>query len=771
MRPLPRPRPVHVGAALVILGMGAVGFVPLFDGPGYESSLAAGLLLPCVIAIVVALDASRECRMPLAALTRGLAVGGTFALLAYATTLAHGVARGFCDVVGGSAQFALGPGAGALMAGAYGALVGEIAWRLRRPRAIAIVLGAAGPLVSILISVGRFYTSPMIFAYDPFVGYFSGTLYDTLIDSTGLQSYRVASAATLVAALAFAAHLARDERGRLILRRPLNIPVLAAGLLGLAGSVASLIYGPRLGHYQTSGTIAAKLGGHIDGARCRVVYPRSLRRADLERFTNDCDAHVTVLERWFGALGPRTITVFVFESAAQKGALMGAADTFIAKPWRREVYVQAAAYPHPVIGHELAHVIAGAYGRGPFRVAGSVFGLLPNPGLIEGVAVAAEPREGDLTPAEWAKAMKDLNLLPPLSRLFTLGFLGENAGVAYTVSGAFVEWIREHYGAGALRAWYGGSDLSALAGAPWAELERRWRSDLDRIVLGEPARAQARARFDRPALFGRRCPHVVDGCKAQASRMSGAGDYLGAVRAHEEVLALDPHDDGARLGIARNRIREGALAEGEAELARLADGAATNPAIRDRASEDLGDLALADGRSEMAIARYREVMGRTLDEDQLRTLDLKVAAAAEPRFRSAIVALLIGRRGRAPDRTLGTELLGVWEATPPPDGLPLYLLGRQFVVNGQFDEARDRMDRALATPIPIERVRIEAERLRMVIACAVGDSSTAARYYEQYAAHPTVTAARRGAARALVDRCSSPSGLGLAATKGPLGSG
>ena len=38
---------------------------------------------------------------------------------------------------------------------------------------------------------------------------------------------------------------------------------------------------------------------------------------------------------------------------------MGAADTYIAKPWRREVYVQAAGYPHPVLGHELMHVLAG----------------------------------------------------------------------------------------------------------------------------------------------------------------------------------------------------------------------------------------------------------------------------------------------------------------------------------------------------------------------------------------------------------------------------
>jgi len=40
-------------------------------------------------------------------------------------------------------------------------------------------------------------------------------------------------------------------------------------------------------------------------------------------------------------------------------------------------------------------------------------------------------------------------------------------------------------------------------------------------------RAQAKARFDRPAIFGRRCPHAIDACKARAERRSwlAARDY------------------------------------------------------------------------------------------------------------------------------------------------------------------------------------------------------------------------------------------------------
>ena len=66
-----------------------------------------------------------------------------------------------------------------------------------------MLLALAGPLGGIAVSVARFYGSPMIFAYDPFFGYFSGTLYDTVVDvRPELWTYRGGSLATLVGARA-----------------------------------------------------------------------------------------------------------------------------------------------------------------------------------------------------------------------------------------------------------------------------------------------------------------------------------------------------------------------------------------------------------------------------------------------------------------------------------------------------------------------------------------------------------------------------------------
>ncbi|WP_438037222.1 hypothetical protein [Sorangium sp. So ce204] len=770
----------RLGAALVAIAMALVGFLPLFDGPGYESALAAGLIVPGAAAIVTALDVAAHRPPPVEAFRRGVASGALLAVVAYATTLAHGLRAGFCDVLGGSAHFALGPGIGAALGGAWGAVAGEIAAGIRRDdaapprpawrrRLIAVVAALAAPLGAIGVSAVRFYTSPIVFAYDPFAGFFSGTLYDTVVDASGLLTYRAGTLATLFAASALAQHLVHDAGGRVSFQSQGRPGLLLLGGVSAALSAATVLEGARLGHFQTSETIAAELGALSKGQRCEVVHPRGMREADVQRFVRECDAHIEAGERWLGAPAvvdgqPLRVRAYLFESAAQKGALMGASRTYVAKPWRREVYLQAAGYPHPTLGHEIMHVLAGAFARGPFKVAGRLGGWLPDPGLIEGIAVAGSPREGeDLSPRAWARAMKDLGILPPLARLFALGFLAENSSTAYTVSGAFVGHVRATYGADAVRAWYGGKALPEITGASWAVMERAWHADLDALTLPDAAKAQAKARFDRPALFERRCPHVVDACTHEAEALRARGDHEGAIAAYRRVLSLD-RSPAPRIAIAETRLASdapGERSEGIRELEGIAGDGSIPRHLRDRAAERLGDVALAAGDRERAAARYSEVAGRLVDEDRLRTLDVKMAAANDERARAAIVELLIGTRGGAPDRIRAAELLGAWAAQSPGDGLPNYLLGRHYLGDGRFDEAADRLDRALAAHLPVQRVWIEAERLRLVVACGVEDVETARRMFAQYAAHdgaagtgPAVSEERRDAALRLLERCA-----------------
>ncbi|HEX7671034.1 MAG TPA: SUMF1/EgtB/PvdO family nonheme iron enzyme, partial [Polyangiaceae bacterium] len=520
--------------------------------------------------------------------------------------------------------------------------------------------------------------------------------------------------------------------------------------------------GSTLGHYQTAATIREALGKSLVMDRCELVYPIGTPEIEARALVRECDGHVKQLERFFETRGPERVTAFVFASSDQKGYLMGAAGTYIAKPWRREIYIQRSGYPHPVMRHELAHVMAGAFGQGPFRVAGPLGGVVPDPGRIEGVAVAAAPHDEELSPAEWARAMKTLGLLPPLGRVFKLSFLGEPSSRAYVVAGAFIEWLRQEHGIEAVRAWYSGGSLESVAGASLGDLERAWSSSLDHLEVGPDVLEVARARFDQPAIFGRRCPHVVDRIAGEAGNALAQLDTARARKLYGDLLRLDPHDFGARLGLSTCALREGKLPAARALLETASTDAALGKAIRARAVETLGDLALQTNAGAEARRRYDEVAKLVVDQDRLRTLDVKRYAASareeDPREegdgRRAIVDYLLGAPEAGRDAAEASANLGAWSERNPKLGMADYLLSRTYLGEGRLDLASRSLERALGKELPIPSVVREAHRLRVVLACALGDEERVRAAYAGWSVLPGPRRPERREMADLVERCS-----------------
>ncbi len=756
LEPALRSRALGASALATGLGFAAYGFIPQFGGPGYESALGAGLLLPTVTALGVAFSVVGRHATPLAAFGRGLTAGFALSVLGLVIIVAHGLRVGFCDVGWGVELYLLGPLPGALLAGVWGAVIGLFASRLERRwrrRALLIVGSIAAPLLGISISFARFYTSPMVFAFDPFFGYFAGPLYDTVIDAFWtLSTYRAGSLLTALAVGCAAAHF--DERLRFTgFRRPW---LAGVGLSASCASALLLWNGAALGHYSTRSSIAAALGQELSGARCDVKYSSGILRRDARLFARECDAELRADEAYFETRGPARVTAFLFANEAEKGRLMGASSTYIAKPWRREIYVQYAPYPHPVVGHELAHVVAGSFGAGPFRVSGPLGGLIPDPGRIEGVAVAASPNDNDdFTLDEWAKTLLDLALLPPLESVFRLGFLGQNSSTAYTVAGAFVSWFHDRYGASALRRWYGGEAVEQVTGKRLAELERAWRADLSRVTVDPVLLNEAKLRFDRPALFGRHCPRIVDRLHGEAAQKLASADTAGARVALAALLRLDPHHTAAKFELAACAVKDGDEAAALAAYAALANAPELAKVEQASAREAQADVELRAGNLLDAQRDYEAASASIADEDHLRTLDVK-RSPKNDRQRRALVDLLIG------DPMLGAAFeeaaprLAEWALVEPKNGLPRYLLGKNLFGRGRFTEAADYLDQALARELELPRVAREAWRTRLTLACAVADGAGQARALAALRADRGLSAARRAAIERLAQRCLAP---------------
>ncbi len=501
------------------------------------------------------------------------------------TTLAHGLRAGFCDALGGSAHFALGPAAGALLAGAWGALAGEAARARKRRRLAAVPLAVLGPLASILISVGRFYSKPHDLRLRPL---------RRLLQRHPLRhGHRLLGPALHTAPGRPPRSSSRSPRPpprpwgrrRLRIRRPAHPAITAALALGLAGSLGITLEGPRLGHWQTSKTIAAALGARTAGARCDVVYPRSMRPEDAERLARDCDAYVETIERWFGA---------PFLEGGAPGAHHGVRLRERGAEGRadgrgRHVHREAVASRglRPGRGVPAPRHRPRARPRGLERLRaralpdrGEPRGPLAGPGADRGRrggGVAAGGRlerarvgQGDEGPRDPAAAR------PPLrARLPRRERRGRVHGER-RVRGLGARPVRRGGDPGVVRrAGARGGHRRPVGGAR-AGLARGPRPD-------RAARRGARTGEGavRPAaIFGRRCPHVVDGCKRRAEGLRGAGDQEGAIEAFEQVLALD---SARRRDAHRDRAhaaarREGRRGHARARAARRRSGGGPAPA-------------------------------------------------------------------------------------------------------------------------------------------------------------------------------------------------
>ncbi len=745
--------------------LGGLGFLPQLGGPGYDYALVSGLVLPGIAAAVAALEASAERPHASVAVARGAGLGVALAVLGFLVMLLHGARVGFCDPSEGIWIYVLGPGFGAALGGVWGALAGLVAgavaarfgavWKPWQRAGLAVALALAGPLAGIVVSLVRFVTSPMVFAFDPFFGVFSGPLYDTVVSVVDrLETYRAGTLATLTAVTLGALVLDQArERG--------FVGALAAkpgvALLAVVAAILSVVHGalgPSFGHWSTVASIEEALGGEQRGRRCDVIYPRSLALRDAELFTRDCDARVPQIEAFFGTRGPEHIRVFLFSNENEKGWLMGASHTYIAKPWREEVYVQEAPYPHPVLSHELAHVIAGSFARGPFRVAGPLGGFWPDPGRIEGFAVAAAPDETDeLTVTEWAASMQKLGLLPPLRSVFELEFLGISASRAYTVAGAFVVFLRDHYGSAAVRRWYGGAALGdVFGGKDLAALERDFHDALGAVSVPERALATAKARFEQPAFFARRCPRIVDRALGEGNQRLATGDIKGAEEGFRRALALDPNNPDARFGLAGCARRRGDTDKALERYVTLGRDKTLGKPQAAHALETSADIELARGHAVEAYRLYTQALELVFDEDRRRTLEVK-RLASQGTARDGVIALLIGDADWPPAWDAAAPLLQAWSDSHPTDDLTPYLIGRNLLLAGRYPDAIKYLDHSLSFPPALASVRREALRLRLIAGCALGRDPSRTILVQHALYDAELPLARRIGLRRMLERC------------------
>ena len=678
-------------ASVVVLLAAALDFAPLFNVLGYDFAFAIGLATALAGvdighgAVIAARRSGRQVSPPRVA-TEAIVV--TWAILA--VPLIFSLANAFrvrnCNLGAGLAFFALLPVCTGAFAAGMGAAVAIALPGRRSGRVAAFAL----PLLSVVWALLRLYRDPAVFAYDPFAGFFPGPIYDeALRPPLRLVWFRLANLTWLAATLAAAHGLCPDSPGlRLSLRcglaRSWHRPALALVLIAAS-----------IGWYEARGS----LGFHIRHADLDRILPRETRSqhfvlrtdpaaesdADIDLAQQDLEFRYQQLVRILGVEPTLPVTVYRFPSSAAKKDAVGAANTLYAKPWTREIFVQADHFPAQRLRHELAHVFASAFGDRLFGVSLAWHFPIPWPtlasGLVEGIAEAADfdNPDGRSTTHQEAAAMVALGNAPELGRALGAGFTFESGPRAYTIAGSFCRFLLDEFGAEKLRTLYrSAGDFERIYGRDLASLEKDWRAFLSALPADESSRAQAEESFRRPAIFHKVCAREL------AARVSDARARLGTAPGDSVALlssacADDPGEPTFRLDLAEALVAAG---ESERALATLAEAAAsatlTRP-LRGRAANLEAGIHFRAGRLDQAQSALERVEAAATEDGDLRTARAKLRALHDERAQKSLGRVLFGdERGRPLDPGLVVYLVTEFSRQFPDEALGPYLVGRQL---------------------------------------------------------------------------------------------
>ncbi len=691
---MPRQRWLVVPALMQIALAAVLCFVPLFDLLGYEFSLAHGLLA-VPTSLTLGLGVGRTTTRATTAFTRALGLALAHLLPPLALVSLNALRVRNCDFAQGLAFYLLLPVPSALYAAGLGVLIARLLAGLGRGlRVLAAALVAAAPLVH---AVYTLYSQPPVFAYDHLWGHFAGSLYDEAVTLTPtLVVFRAGTFLRL--ALVFGL-LVWWDHGRAW--RGLLMAVALGGTLGITSLYESTV-GTAFGFRVTRDDILRALP--VVERRPGIVIhlppgvPEKVRTAIA-------DEHAFRLAELGARLEvqlPFEVHSFVYANADDKARLMGGRTTMIAKPWLHEIHIHDAVSPHPVLAHELVHVVAAVFAEPPLHVTARS-GLWVNLALVEGLAEAVTVDSDLLDLARQSRALSAMQVAPDLRRLMgPAGFWSQAPRRAYAQSGAFVRFLLDTYGPTRLKAAYRHGDFTAAYGQSLDALVSAWEQQVGTVVLSAAEQDIARDMFRTPSIFARPCAHVIAALRRDAVRAAPEQ----AVAIHEQIVAHLGGSPDARLDLALAMARAGAGEEVLARCDELASDSRLTRVQRSRALELKGDLLWRQGRLDEAKAVFAHLSDTAMSPADQRLQWVKLWALVQsPALAQRLREFLHGDA----QPLVAVALLIAESPRHTGDPTPPYLIGRQLHNAKAYAEALTYL--RAAAPHPFSPIEIERQRL------------------------------------------------------------
>ncbi len=547
------------------------------------------------------------------------------------------------------------------------------------------------------------FTGPQIYAFNPIVGFFPGITYDETLAIEGrLILYRWTTLAAAMVLMIGAVILQRVKLSRTHKGTPLEThqrpfhPVELAGAMMLTSALVVVwLASDRLGFSTSKDALVEHLSGRLETEHFVIVYPRNaVNDQQVRMIAGLHEFYFERLVRELGVVSVRKIHSFLYTSAEEKGRLIGAGGTNIAKPWLWQVHVNLADVERS-LKHELVHVLAAEFGFPLLRV-----GL--NAGLIEGLAMAVERTAYHEPIHRVAAQIIAIEAEPNMERLFSwTGFMRAHPAVSYTIAGSFCRYLIDRYGMRRFRRLYRTGSFQTSYNKDITALVDEWKRFLNRYspaISGEGELEKARFLFTRQTIFGKECARVIANRNAETERLLKQKQYEPALAAATHALELSFNADALRQRMTA-LMRLGRYDEAIA-LAQehLSDSSLARTLYPVRLL--LGDALWANGDTTGARRVFGQLAAVRFSPTWEETVAIRLEALESPLAREVLLFYFVSDMGD----TLRIELLRRTSQDAGARNIALFLLGREHAARGEHHKVIDAL-------LPINRM--ESDRLEL----------------------------------------------------------
>lgn len=619
-------------------------------------------------------------------------------------------------------------------------------------------------IVSCVPTISNLIFHPPVFAFHPILGYFPGPIYDFVISIT--PTLLISRTETILWGLVFIAisvftckvnrttalipklrwqHLIKLS-SQFSLLRITTISFMVLAIIGIE------LYSGKLGIRPSRQDIEQVLGGYRETDHFEIYFSRELD-SEIALFADDCEFRYAQLSEYLQTENSRKVRAYLYASPTQKKRLIGAGDTFVEDPFGYGFHVHALGFPHPVLKHELAHVLTADWS--PWKVSLNV-------GMHEGVAVAADWEEDKLTVHQWAKAMQALNVAPPLSSVMSLGFWKHAGSRSYLMAGSFVRFLIEKYGIEKCKQAFPIGNLPRVYEKDLNALEREWRLYLgNEVSLHKEELDYATQRLKRGGIFEQVCAHEMASLRQDAWRAYYRQDYSTAVESFQKMLSFEPQNTRNTRGLMYSTYYTGNFQSTIAIAKRIISD--KNTQFRAEAAQVLGDIYWIQGKTEDALTTYQQAYTQVTRESIERKLVKRIAALSlsfSPESRNRLRRVLVPNSNL--DRTAnGTKMALLLRIikTDPNIWLPYYLIGELLHKEEAWELSTQYLHHALdlgngveEMPMP-QNIRTESLQVLGMNAFRKKDYTIAERIYTEIVVNKTLSLGEVHEAQVWVERC------------------